>query len=98
MSQTPCPHCQTTIRHGERYGCCSGCGRMFAGQAAFDAHQRNGENGMYCVDVTTDARRDGQRRFIASEPRHTSGNGTVWSLTQRPGQVNPWAKREREDA
>ena len=35
-----CPHCGTTARHGERIGCCSGCGQLFASQSAFDRHRK----------------------------------------------------------
>ena len=37
---TPCPHCKTTVRHGERIGCCSGCGLLFSSTAAHDRHRK----------------------------------------------------------
>jgi hypothetical protein len=41
MSATPCGHCGTTVRHGERIGCCSGCGRLFSSNSAHDRHRRD---------------------------------------------------------
>jgi hypothetical protein len=36
----PCPHCNTRAKHGERIGCCSGCGELFASMSAFDRHRK----------------------------------------------------------
>ena len=33
-----CPHCGTTVKHGERISCCSGCKRLFTSGSAFDKH------------------------------------------------------------
>ena len=46
MTADPCPHCHTTVTHGNRLGCCSGCGRLFASTSAHDRHRR----GMQCHD------------------------------------------------
>lgn len=83
---TPCPHCHTTVRHGERYGCCSGCGILFVGLTAFEAHQRPVGN---CLDVTNHRRKDGTLAFEAVR----KGDAVAWRLAARPGApANPWAK------
>lgn len=33
-----CPHCRTTLKHGERIGCCSGCKQVFTSTSAHEAH------------------------------------------------------------
>lgn len=43
MSRTPCLHCKTTARHGERISCCANCGRLFTSGTAFDKHTGIGD-------------------------------------------------------
>lgn len=84
-----CNHCGTTIRHGNRYGCCSGCGRMFAGQSAFDRHQSVGETDMVCHDPASLVTEKGKRAGQPVYRRTTHQGFDVWALNGGP---NPWAK------
>lgn len=84
----PCPHCRTTIKHGTRYGCCSSCGGVFVGQAAFDRHQTIGEDGRTVCRVPDSlTRKDGSRVYQDK----THQGYTVWALDNGP---SPWAKEE----
>lgn len=60
---TPCVRCKTTYRHDDITGCCSGCGNVFRGLFAFEAHfGPRGEDGRKpCLDPTmaTRVRKDG---------------------------------------
>lgn len=89
--KTPCPHCSTTIKHGTRFGCCSSCGGMFVGQAAFDRHQTIGPDGRTACRVPqTLTRKDGSDAY-----RETTHQGyTVYALNSGP---SPWADREVSD-
>ena len=61
----PCPHCKTTIKHGTRFGCCSGCGWLFSSQSAFDLHHRvqKSTGRSACGDVESDP------RFVVEEKK-----------------------------
>ena len=91
---TPCPHCRQTFTHGERYACCSGCGRAFVGAAAFDAHQRIVDNASVCLAPEGMTRKDGTALFEPLQRSGKTSTGTFWRLTPRadaPG--NPWSDR-----
>jgi hypothetical protein len=60
VNRTPCPHCGTRAKHGERVSCCSGCGVLFTSGSAFDKHRKDfacmnpEEVGLVRRDVKTD--------------------------------------------
>ena len=86
---TPCPHCGTTVRHTTKVGCCSGCGELFSGDAAFDAH-RVGTRSRSCLSPETavhgpGGQRQGERIF---RPLRAAGmNKHIWGLNPSEKQA-----------
>lgn len=92
MSGKPCYHCGQTFTHGNRKACCSGCGRAFIGQTAFDIHQSIRSGSVVCADPATIVTKDGTPRLKRLEIRRHGAIDVFWQLTPRPGQQHPWAK------
>ena len=100
--QAPCGNCGTTWPHSDRVGCCSACGRAFAGLAAFDAHQvgpRDERGRLRCVDPGTAIYPPGHRRypdrvFRLSNPDRSDGKGQLWGLTPSESQA-AWHAKQR---
>lgn len=88
----PCRHCGTTYSHTDTTGCCSGCGRIFSGLAAFERHRVN----LRCRDVETAVRMDGSPLFSV---KRSDKGGDLWRLADRPGQTgsNPRARTTETD-
>ena len=70
----PGPHCGSVARHGERIGCCSGCGALFASQSAFDRHRK----ALMCLPPASCG-------LIAKHPK-TDPDAFMWAL---PGTYRP---------
>lgn len=68
MSATPCPHCGSTAKHGDRIGCCSGCGRLFSSMSAFARHRSH----LTCHDPET-------RGLVPRHPK-SDPDATMWGL------------------
>lgn len=77
MNLTPCPHCGTHAKHGERISCCSGCGTLFTSGSAFDKHRRD----MRCLAPESVGL---ARRTVKSDPDAIAwglDGGSYWSET-----------------
>lgn len=88
---TPCHHCGTTVRHTDRVACCAACGRLFAGQAAFDSHYRITDGKADCLDPASVLTKKGEPRYEHGVVGHGDDLTFIWKIAG----ANPWAAARR---